>query len=272
MRRARGARPRAAARSPGRAAAATGARPTCAPATTPIESATARRIPCPWAKLPCGDVRERADAAHHREHEVRGRRRDVRWKAEGTHEQRYVDDAAADAEEARHETDHEAVGGASQQRHVVLVEKSLPVGEQPPHDVSPCRLRRPALAGEQPDGEQCEHAAHQPVEDVARDGADDERAADRAGKRREREHGAAAEVGPPLPRVRHRPRRRVEEHDGETDRGERARRVVRVEQEQDRREDEAAARPDDGSERADAEAEQREQNGCRRVEVQLVRH
>jgi hypothetical protein len=50
----------------------------------------------------------------------------------------------------------------------------------------------------------------------------------------------------------------VEEDDGQADRGDRCRSVVRVEQEQDRREDEAAAGADDRPEGADGDAEQDE--------------
>jgi hypothetical protein len=55
-------------------------------------------------------------------------------------------------------------------------------------------------------------------------------------------------------------------HDrGQADRGQRRRPFVRIEQQQDRGEDEAAARADDRAERTHGEAEQREQDGgCRR--------
>jgi hypothetical protein len=85
---------------------------------------------------------------------------------------------------------------------------------------------------------------------------DDECAADRSGQRRGREHHAAAEVDPSLPRVSDRAACSVEEHCRQADRGQRLRRVVRVEQQQDWRQDEAAAGADQGPEGAHADADQ----------------
>jgi hypothetical protein len=68
-------------------------------------------------------------------------------------------------------------------------------------------------------------------------------------------------VDPSLPCVGGGTAGRVEEDCGEADRGQRLRGVVRIEQEQDRSEDEAAAGADQRSERADAEPDQDEQAG-----------
>jgi hypothetical protein len=94
-----------------------------------------------------------------------------------------------------------------------------------------------------------------------RDAADDERACDRAGQRRRREGEAASVVDPTLTGVGGRAGGGVEEDRGQADRRQRRRPFVRIEQEQDRGEDEAAARADDRAERSDSEAEQREQDG-----------
>ena len=126
-------------------------------------------------------------------------------------------------------------------------------------------MRGARFAEEQPDREREQDGGHDEIEERAGDGADDERAGDRAGQRGGGEGEAAAVVDPTLVGVRSRAGGGVEEDRGQADRGQRRRLVVRIEQQQDRGEDEAAAGADDRPERADGEAEQDEQDGgCRR--------
>ena len=92
---------------------------------------------------------------------------------------------------------------------------------------------------------------------------DEERTGNRAWKRGNAEDSADAEVDPSLARVGDGARECVEENDCDADRAERLCRVVRVEEEQDGREDEAAARADQSSERADSETDRDEDYGGR---------
>jgi len=117
------------------------------------------------------------------------------------------------------------------------------------------------LAAQQPDRKREQHGGHHEIEDGAGDAADDERAGDRAGQRRRRESEAASVVDPTLTGVGARAGGSIEEDRGQADRRQRRRPFVRIEQKQDRGEDEAAARADDRAERSDSEAKQREQDG-----------
>jgi hypothetical protein len=117
------------------------------------------------------------------------------------------------------------------------------------------------FTAQQPGGEREQNGGHDQVKVSAGDAADDERAGDRAGQRRRGEGEAAAVVDPTLTGVRGRAGGGVEEDCGQADRRQRRRPFVRIEQEQDWRKDEAAARADDRAECSDSEAEQREQDG-----------
>ena len=188
---------------------------------------------------------------------MRGRGGDVGGEAERARHQRHVDDAAADPEEAGEEADPGAVEGAAGERHAVAVD---------------ARRRRRRVRGrgraarDRPIGvrakadhdhrEDRQHRRHDQVEDAGRHQVDGERAEDRAGDPGGGEAQAGAVVDPPHPGVGERARERVEEDDQEADRGDLRRRQLRVDDQQNRGEDEAAARPDQGAEGADREAEQ----------------
>lgn len=78
----------------------------------------------------------------------------MRREAERTHEQRDVDHAATEPEEARDETDAEAVEHAAAQRHRVDVALACAVNELAPLEMSSRNWERPAFPGNQPNGEQ----------------------------------------------------------------------------------------------------------------------
>src|SRR5690348_11150739 len=100
-----------------------------------------------------------------------------------------MDHPAADPEEARDEPDAEAVERAAAQRHRVDVALARAIDELTPLEMSSWDWERPAFPSNHPDGEQAEDGGHDPVENVTGDGADNERAADRARQGRNREHG-----------------------------------------------------------------------------------
>ena len=213
------------------------------------------------------EVGDRSGSGHDREHEMRGCRGDVGREAEGSDEQRDVDHAAADAQEAREEADSETVEGAAYDRDPVFVGLARSIDDHAQLEMTARFPERPALPGDQPDGEGRENDAHDRVEDLPGDHAHQEGAADRAGNRCEREDDAAAVVDATLARVRGAATRSVEEDDREADGGQRLRLLVRVEKQQDRGEDETAARADHRPERADGETDQNQQTrrlGCER--------
>ncbi len=208
-------------------------------------------------------VRRHTGPAHHGEHEVRGGRCDVRGKAETGDEDRHVEDTAADAEEAGGEADTEAVERAARDRHPVAPLGTRPIDE---HAQTPraANVAPPAVTRD-PERDAAERGGHDPVEGTPRHRPDEDGAADRAGERRRPEHEPAPDVDPPLTRIGDGARGAVRPHRRETDRGQRPGAVVRVDEEQHRREQKASARAHERAERADTEPQQDEQRDRRRA-------
>jgi hypothetical protein len=163
------------------------------------------------------------------------------------------------------EADDDAVGDTATDGHLVCEGLPRPVDQLPSNEMTLGRPPSTRFTAEQPDRQREQDGGHDQIKGGAGDAADDERAGDRAGQRGGGEGEATAIVDPTLTRVGGRAGGGVEEDRGQADRGQRRRPFVRIEQQQDRGEDEAAARADDRAERTDGEAEQREQDGgCRR--------
>ena len=120
--------------------------------------------PVAVSKAPGGSVRCRAASGDDREHEVRCRGCEVCGEAEGSDEQRDMDDASPDAEEAGDKTDDGAVGDPAKQRDVVLVGGAVAVGERSVRQMSPRAPSASRLADQEPDGQDDENDRHQKIE------------------------------------------------------------------------------------------------------------
>lgn len=138
-----------------------------------------------------GDKMGDAPGPRHEDgNEMRGGGGDVHRDAERADQQRDVDDAAADAEEAREEADPDAVGDAAADRDPVGIDRAAAVDEVAP---SLTGRDRPLGVGATADhvvGGAGQHDGHDRVEGPDRDEADGGGAGDRAGQGGEGELGA----------------------------------------------------------------------------------
>lgn len=201
------------------------------------------------------EVADDAEGGGAGQHEVARGRRDVDGEAEQVDHQRYVDDATADAEDARNEADAEAGDDAERAvvlevfRHIHGVGDGL-MGGVPVHD----------------DGHQQQEDAEVEVKHRRAELVDDPRAEHGAGERGDGERDGGAEEHTLLADVGKRAAHGVGHDDDERGARNLGRRVevgvdaaVRQEQDEDRHADEAAADADERAECADTDAEQQEQ-------------
>lgn len=235
--------------------------PICAPTITPRERQSVLRRPCPWAKLPLSTC-----VAVPTKETITSTNCEVAvaiaaGKPSADH-QRNLEDAAADAEKARENANQGAEDGSLGKANAVHVASATSVDELAWRS-DPSRVRRDNAASraqKQPHSDGEEHDREDRIERPAWNCADKEDADDRTGNAGQAEHESAAIVDPPLVSVCERSRDGVDEDDCQADRGDRLGGLVRVENQQDRREQKAAAHSDERPEGADRDAEQHEED------------
>ena len=88
----------------------------------------------------------------------------MRRETERTNKQRHVDDAATDAEEARHEADDRAVDDTAAHRHGVGVGGAVAIDEETLAETAARLVPVTRLTDQQPDSEAEQADRHQEIE------------------------------------------------------------------------------------------------------------
>ena len=170
-----------------------------------------------------------------------------------------LDDPPADAQQAGNESDPEAGRQRQPEVEPVAVAIAVRVGEGPRDGKSTAEANRNVSTGleQQESCDEHERTAHDNVERSPRDGADDERPNDRPGDSCRGQDQSGGIVDAPQPEITDRARGHVGEDHGQRYRGQLGRRLLRINQQKDWDQGEAASSADQGAISTDAHAYQR---------------